>query len=174
MLLLRSINLKSLYIVLCVFMVPVHAHSYFFALSDLFINKKTQQIEIIHQLTAHDLENVIAEQLQIHFSPEHRQYELLIKDYLKQHFYLKNNNKKIVLNWVGFEFKHGKILIYQQSATAHQLSELTITNNLLMDAYPQQINTLNFQDKTIKGSLTFTQSQQIQKMGKILKISTIE
>ncbi len=50
------------------------AHTYFFAVTELNVNNQSNHIEIIHQLTAHDIENAIAEINQVNFSPEHPQY----------------------------------------------------------------------------------------------------
>jgi len=39
-----------------------------------------------------------------------------------------------------------------------------VKNSILVDTYPKQVNTVNFQDTAIDGSLTFTKSQQITKI----------
>jgi len=59
----------------------VSAHKYFFGLKELSVNPRNQALEIIHQFTAHDLENAIAELKQEHFSPEHPMYDSYIREY---------------------------------------------------------------------------------------------
>ncbi|WP_077342504.1 DUF6702 family protein [Pseudocolwellia agarivorans] len=140
------------------------AHSYFFGITDLTLNESSKKIEIIHQFTAHDLENAIAEIKQIHFSPEHKQYELYLKEYIDEHFTLNYSNQDLKLNWVGLEVKRGNIFIYQEVPFENFLVGLLVKNDLLVNTYPKQINTLNFQDSTIKGSLTFSASQKIAKI----------
>ena len=81
------------------------AHTYFFGVTELNINSTSNHIEVIHQLTAHDIENAIAEIQQVHFSPEHPQYDEFIKDYIEEHFILERNNKIIEMKWIGFEIK---------------------------------------------------------------------
>jgi len=143
---------------------PVFAHRFFFGISELKVNHRTDQIEIIHQFTVHDVENLIAQQKQINFSPENPQYELLIRQYFEKHFKIQKNNNNIEISWVGFEVVRDQIFIYQEAKYPNFLIGLVVKNDLLTDTYAKQINTVNFQDNTIKGSLTFSKSQQSAKI----------
>lgn len=163
---------KTLFVcLLCGFALSSAAHRYFFGLTDLSVNPKTHNIEVIHQLTAHDIDNAIAEQQQIHFSPEHPKYEQLIQNYVEAHFKLINiqNDKehKIRLNWIGLEIAKGNIYIYQEANFENFLSGLVVKNDLLVDTYPKQVNTVNYKDGTITGSLTFSADIQIAQIDKI-------
>ncbi|XPF92690.1 DUF6702 family protein [Colwellia sp. RE-S-Sl-9] len=140
------------------------AHSYFFGITDLTLNESSKKIEIIHQFTAHDFENAISELKQINFSPEHKQYEAFIQEYVEKHFTLSFANQELKLNFIGIEVKRGNIFIYQEVGFKNYLPGLLVKNDLLVNTYPKQINTLNFQDSTIEGSLTFTASQTIVKI----------
>ena len=137
------------------------AHKYFFGLTELSVNSNNQTIEIIHQFTAHDIENAIAEQKQEHFSPEHPKYDLYIKNYFDNHFQLDVNQKKIELSWVGLELIKGKVIIYQEAPFKNKLAGLVVKNDLLVDTYTKQVNTVNYQDSVLKGSLTFTESNSV-------------
>lgn len=137
------------------------AHKYFFGLTELSVNPKTQNIEIIHQFTAHDLENTIAEQTQEAFSPQHSKYELYIQEYVNNHFQIFINDKKIPLVWVGFEYNNDKIIMYQEAQFENNLLGLVVKNDLLVDTYDKQVNTLNYQDAEVTGSLTFTRSNNV-------------
>ena len=98
---LLSIAKRIFVLLLCGLTADAVAHRYFFSITDLALNENTQAIEVIHQITAHDI-----------------------------------------------EFKHS-------------LVGLKITNRLLIEHYEKQINTVNFYDNTIKGSLTFKRSVTI-------------
>lgn len=152
---------------------PATSHTYFFGVSDLNINKKSQGIEIIHQFTAHDIENAIAEIKQVHFSPEHNQYDIFIQEYFEQGFELTSKNKTIKLNWLGFEVKSGKLIAYQEvikrDSRKYLLSEIVVKNTILVDTYPTQVNTVNFQGKDNQGkdfygSLTFDKRIKVAKI----------
>ena len=140
------------------------AHRYFFGLTDLSVNPKTHNIELIHQFTAHDIDNAIAEQQQIHFSPEHSDYEKLIQNYVEAHFQLidvQENKKHVIkLNWIGLEIAKGNVYIYQEANFENYLSGLVVKNDLLVDTYLKQVNTVNYTDGTNTGSLTFSGSEK--------------
>jgi len=154
---------------------PAAAHSYFFGVSELNLNKTSRHIEVIHQFTAHDIENAIAELKQIHFSPEHPKYDQYIQAYFEKHFALEQNNNKLQLNWIGFEIKRGQIFVYQESASKKFLDNLMVKNTILVDTYAKQINTVNYQGLAfppklepkvkpkvkLQGSLTFNSSQRV-------------
>lgn len=135
------------------------AHTYFFGMTVLTLNGSTKTIEIIHQFTTHDVENSIAEQQQINFSPEHKNYESFIQSYVEAHFSLQHLDKQVKLNWIGIEVKSGNIYIYQEAPFESLLTGLLVKNDLLVNTYPKQINILNFQGIKIKGSITFNATE---------------
>ncbi len=146
------------------------AHTYFFGVTELNLNRTSKHIEIIHQFTAHDIENTIAEKKQIHFSPEHPKYDKYIQAYFEEHFTLAQNNNEVKLNWIGFEIRRGQVFAYQESNSQNSLNNLVIKNTILIDTYAKQINTVNYQDLTLpaklkmQGSLTFKSSQPVGKI----------
>ena len=141
---------------------PAAAHTYFFGVSELNINPESNHIEVIHQFTAHDIENTIAEIKQISFSAEHPQYDKLVQWYIEQHFTLEQKNKIVNMNWIGFEIKRGQLFAYQESISKYHLNNLVVKNTILINTYVEQINTVNYQNLSssnrIEGSLTFDQS----------------
>ncbi len=141
------------------------AHTYFFGITEINLNSKTKHIEIIHQFTAHDIENTIAEIKQEHFSPEHPKYDQYIQTYFEKHFMMKRNNKAIQLNWLGFEVKRGQLFAYQESVGKNFLANLVLKNTILVDTYTKQVNTVNYQDLTspnkLQGSLTYDHSLSV-------------
>ena len=140
---------------------PIQAHSYFFGLTEFSINNKTKKLEIIHQFNDHHLENAIAEQRQVNFSPEHPHYENFIRHYFEENFSLLYNGLRVKTNWVGIEISHGNIIVYQEIASEKFLPGLVVKNSLLIDTYVKQINTLNYQYADHKKSLTFSSAKQI-------------
>jgi hypothetical protein len=164
----NSLFKSFIFCLLCGVALSSAAHRYFFGLTDLSVNPRTHNIEVIHQLTAHDIENAIAEQQQIRFSPEHAEYEQLIQNYVEAHFKLidvqDNKNHEIKLNWIGLEIAKGNVYIYQEANFEKFLSGLVVKNDLLVDTYAKQINTVNYKDETIIGSLTFSKSVKTAKI----------
>jgi hypothetical protein len=159
-----SIAKRIFVLLLCGLAANALAHRYFFSITDLAINERSQSLEVIHQITAHDIDNAIAETKQIHFSVAHPNYENYIRQYVEANFQLHFAGQPVTLNWIGFEVSKGKLFVYQEAAFAHPLPGLKITNSLLINRYPKQVNTVNFRDKTIKGSLTFKKSVIIRRI----------
>lgn len=174
-------RLLATFLILTGLMAPAISHTYFFGVSDLTINTKTKNLEIMHQFTAHDIENAIAEIKQIHFSPEHENYNLYIQKYIEKNFQLRLNNTLINLVWLGFEIRSGKVIAYQESTPQDKqesyLAELVVKNTILVDTYPRQVNTVNFQGKDkqgkdIFGSLTFDHRVKVVKITADMKAGT--
>lgn len=140
------------------------AHKYFFGLTELSVNPRTQSIEVIHQFTAHDIEYAIAESTQEHFSPGHEKYEIYIQSYVEEKFKLSRSGQEITLNWIGLELVKGNIYIYQEVPSQHFLQGIVVKNALLVDTNSKQVNTLNYQDAKVEGSLTFTHAEVIAKI----------
>lgn len=153
--LLTSLKSRFLMVLLCLFASKVNAHRYFFAITDINNNQQTQTIEIIHRITAHDIENAIAQTKNIHFSPEHKQYEQYIQSYIEQQFQLRYTNGQLQLKWVGLELDKGDILIFQEGHHADSIIGLTLKNKLLVEHYPAQINTVNYRQGDIEKSISF-------------------
>ena len=149
------------------------AHTYFFGVTDLNLNSNTQHIEIIHQFTAHDIENTIAEIKQVHFSGEHPKYDQYIQDYFVENFTLKHHQRRVELNWIGFEIKRGKLFAYQESHSKSFLTGLVVQNTILINTYSAQINTVNYQSisdtEQVQGSLTFNKSKQVAVISPVKK-----
>jgi len=141
----------------------VAAHTYFFGISEINVNRETEHLEIVHQFTTHDIENAIAEQQQIHFSPAHPNYEQLIQQYFELNFTLTRKKSPIKLHWLGMEFQRGQIFAYQESDNKNLLANLLVKNTILIDTYPKQMNTVNYQSlittPQLQGSLTFNRAQ---------------
>lgn len=151
-------------VLICGVAASAAAHRYFFSITDFKLNTNAQSLEVIHQITAHDFDNAIAENKQIHFSSAHPQYDEYAKSYLEAHFQAYDKDQQIVLNWVGLEINKGNIFIYQEAPFNGKFTDIKIKNTILIDNYKQQVNTVNFRDNTIKGSLTFTKSATINKI----------
>lgn len=156
----KRVSNSFLIIALCALAPFAFAHTYFYGITDLSLNNTSNKIEIVHQLTAHDLENAIAETRQVSFSPEHEQYEAFIQLYVEDNFSLEHSGKLLTLNWVGFEVKQGQAFIYQEVPFENFLAGLLVKNELLVNTYSKQVNILNFQGSQTKGSLTFNTLQK--------------
>lgn len=161
----KNKTLRGLFLLLlCGVAANAAAHRYFFSLTDVTVNSSNKSIEIIHQISAHDIDNLIAQEKQIHFSVAHPDYETFIRQYIEEHFQLSYNAQMLTLNWIGLEISKGYIVIYQEIENYESLVGLKIINSLLVEYYAKQVNTVNYRDKKLKGSLTFTKAETVHKI----------
>ena len=157
-----SITKRFFVVLLCGLAANAVAHRYFFSITDLTLHESKQSIEIIHQITAHDINNAIADTKKIHFSVAHPNYEAYIRQYIEANFKLSYQNITVPLHWVGLELNKGNILVYQETHFTHALHGLEITNSLLIERYLKQTKTVNFHNNKNKGILTFNSSSTVK------------
>ena len=59
------------------------------------LHEQSKHIEVIHQFTAHDIENTIAEIKQINFSPEHPKYDEFVQSHIEKTLFYKGITKQL-------------------------------------------------------------------------------
>lgn len=136
-------------------------HRYFFSLTEIRTNEKTQHLEVIHELSLHDLEYAIALAEQIDFSPDTANYNEKLQAYIEENFSIEQNGLQVSLHWIGLDLTQEKAVFYQESKESLFLKGLVVKNHLLVDTYPTQVNIVNYQYAQETGSLTFTKKQRI-------------
>jgi len=135
----------------------VSAHRYFFGLTEISANKNTQAIEIIHQYTLHDVQQVLKKRLGKTFRLGEQGSEQHIRDWITEKFQLVNlQGNKVEPNWVGFEADYQKIWVYQEIPKRDNLCGWDVSNTLLLDSFSAQVNTINVVDDHGNRSLILT------------------
>lgn len=147
-------------LLLMVLMPSALAHRYFVGLTEISVNQRNQHTEIIHQFTAHDIEAAIALEQNIKFDIGHSQYEQKIQQYFAKNFKIQFKNQKIALSWIGLELVGDQLVIYQEADQLSDFQAVSIVNQVLLQAFDKQVNTLNYNDGKHHGSLVFTQQKQ--------------
>jgi len=136
------------------------AHTYFFGISDLQLNPKTNHIEIIHQLTLHDIDFILKDTLSEEAFSNQKEYELGLKHYIEKRFRLYSGENQLTPQWIGFEISFGQIIIYQEVSETFDKNNLWVENMIIADYFPKQINTLNYKIEKSTGSLTFSSKME--------------
>lgn len=134
------------------------AHKYFFGLTEVSYNQRTQHIEVVHQYTLHDVQRALKKRFGDDFQLDAVDADEKISTWLENQFKLFNSNdQEVELNWVGFEADFQNIWLYQEYATeSTDFCGWRVSNSVLMDSFAPQVNTVNFvTDKSTDGvSLT--------------------
>lgn len=132
------------------------SHTFFVGTTDISVNKYTDNTEIIHRFTSHDVEALLSDLHNLRVSADSERYLRLLKEYVEQRFSLiDQNNNVIKIGWIGIEPGINYTYIYQEIPQRTTLSGLTINHQLLTDFFPKQKNRLNYRSLIKRGSLLF-------------------
>jgi hypothetical protein len=122
------------------------AHEQKTALTDLWFNERTGNLEIAHRIRIHDAEHALRKTtgstVDLVGSSEAR---AAFADYVVQRFYLSTSDKKrLPLKLLGEELERGFLWVYQEIPMT-KLSDdgFFIANTILQDAIEGQVNTVN-------------------------------
>ncbi len=109
-------------------------------------NTTTGNVEIVHRLHAHDAEIALSEALQqprISLGELEAQAKLAL--YVEQHFQLADatTHAPIRLTLLGAALEGDYVLVFQETAIEALPSMLAVRNDVLRDAFTDQINRVN-------------------------------
>ena len=143
----------------------LQAHTYYEGFSDIRVNVAKQRIEIVHHFTTHDLEVLLSEKFNKRVSADRPNYPKLLKLYVNDTFQLSLNNKLLDIKWSGIENGVSETVIYQTVENVTSLNNVKVTNRVLIDFYPEQINRSNYEDasqsnKILSGTLIFNRNNE--------------
>lgn len=131
--------------------------SYFFSAKDLHpyhvgsveinYNAKSKTFEITARLYLDDLENALNAKYQksLHFGEEKSKVGLneALKDYFGEYFKLKNNNKAIKVNYLGYEEDKEAVNIYLESDATEKPTKVETAVSLLYNLFDDQMNIIH-------------------------------
>lgn len=122
-------------------------HPFFVGVTDINLNPKTNTIEISSKIFTNDLEKAISSENKITFNitnPQNKtQANNLITLYLQKHLKVMVNNKFYSLNFVGYQITNDAVWCYLETKKTPKIKTISITNTLILNLYPQQINIIN-------------------------------
>ena len=105
---------------------------------------------------------MLAEKNQQKVSADQNDYENLLRRYTNRHFSLVKYQTPLKINWIGIEAGINETVIYQEIPGLKSLNQLTITNQMLIDFFPAQLNRVNYSMPDAKGTLIFTEDNTRQ------------
>mgnify|MGYP006267401235 CR=1 FL=1 len=113
-----------------------HGHQQHAALTSVTLNPRTDTIEVIHRLFAHDVERVVG--------AADGDALARIGAYVSAAFRLAtSDDEPLALGLVGVELDGHLVWVYQEAAWPPRLQGLSIENRILMDLWPDQRNRVN-------------------------------
>lgn len=119
-------------------------------------NEATGRTEVIHRLHTHDAELGVGASLGLpDLSVEEMEGRAHIALYVEAHFHIKGVDGELNFELVGAELSGNDILVYQELPGRLPQSVL-IWDDILMEAFPAQLNQVNIKDGDSVNNLVFT------------------
>ena len=109
-----------------------------------YVCKKTKTFEITARFFLDDLENALNSKYNksLHFGEERSKAGLneALQNYFAEYFKLKNNNKFLKINYIGFEEDQEGVNIYLESEVTDKPQKVETAVSLLYNQFNDQMN----------------------------------
>jgi hypothetical protein len=119
-------------------------HPYHLGSVEINYNAKTKTFEITARFFLDDLENALNAKYNktIHFGEEKSKAGIneALQNYFAEYFKLKNNNKSLKINYIGFEEDKEGINIYFESEVTDKPKKVETAVSLLYNQFNDQMN----------------------------------
>ncbi len=140
------------------------AHGFHASFSVIELNPRTQALEIFHRIFIQDLEILLTaragEAVTLHDAPATAK---LVESYLLAVFSIKApDGKALKPEWAGMTLQVDTLFVYQEIKNAGGLKGLMISDQILTETHPGQVNTVNITTNGRTQSLIFTASDSAQ------------
>lgn len=137
----------------------VFAHSFNFGITDISVNARSGNTEIVHTYMLHDIEARLAALHQRPLDLSRAADEALLRSYVEQQFFIESPARvRLPLRWIGISATTDSLVIYQEISGAPMTAMSLINDAMLLDFLPQQTNTVNIRVKGQQKSLLFDRS----------------
>lgn len=104
----------------------------------------------------------IAEVLKI--NPNTTAFEAEVKRYVNDHFDVYVNGQNKVLTFTGSQVNGESVWVYFEANGVSNISSLKIKNNILLEAYPKQLNLVNIAYKGSQKNMTFMRGKEVNEV----------
>ncbi len=142
-------------------------HRFHAGITDVSVNPRNGNTEIVHTLMAHDVEALLENLYQRQFDLSDPEDIEIFKKYFEKQFYILNSQQeKLKITWLGLRVDPNSVFIYQEIENKKISADHVIHQAVLTDFLADQVNTLNFSDGTINAvqTLTFHRNKREQNL----------
>jgi hypothetical protein len=155
---------KAMLLALALCAGAAHGHNYHMGMADIGFNAATGHTEVIHTYTAHDIEALLANLYGRHFDLGLEEDQDVLRQYVEGRFTISAAGRRLPLQWVGIKAAADTITIFQQIENSAVPPGAVITDGILTDFIPAQINTVNVGANAGRAAttLTFTAARDTQ------------
>lgn len=141
----------------------VNAHQQKMAITTVYFNARTNNIEVMHRFNLHDAEHAVKEIFD--GNADIIQSEATQSDfanYVIERFAIYRADKtELSLSLVGTELEGTHFWVYQETPAPKSLNGMYIQHNALRDIWHTQTNTINIEGMGDIQTLTFTDDTEL-------------
>jgi len=123
------------------------SHPFYVSICEVDYKSETKSLEISLRIFTDDLESTLqdwgTEKPFLGESNEIAQADSLLKKYILQVLNIEIDNKKQILNYLGKEVEQELTWIYLEAQNIPDFEQITISNRLLLQSFPNQTNLIH-------------------------------
>jgi hypothetical protein len=133
-------------------------HPFYVSVTEITHNAKTQTLEIGCRMFNDDLEKAVNAHYNVHVDvikpADKAKLNQYIADYIKKHFQLKVDGKRVELSYLGYEIQEDAAWCYLEVKGISSVKKLDVHSDILYSEHPEQSNmfhvTVNGERKSTK------------------------
>ena len=91
-------------------------------------------------------------------------FEAEVKKYVNTHFDVSVNGKNVNLTFTGSQVNGESVWVYFKANNVSDISTLKIKNNVMLEAYPKQVNLVNISYKGTQKNMTFMRGKEVNEV----------
>lgn len=97
-------------------------------------------------------------------NPNTTAFEAEVKKYINNHFDVYINGQNTVLTFTGSQVDGETTWVYFEANNVSDISSLKIKNNIMLEAYPKQLNLVNISFKGAQKNMTFMRGKEVNEV----------
>ena len=134
------------------------AHQIKAAITTVYFNPRTENIEVMHRFNLHDAEHAVKALFDKYADiMDDQATQQRFAKYIEARFALLNaQGESLALKHVGYELEGKFFWVYQETEKPPALAGLQIRHDALRELWPKQVNTLNVEGIGDIKTLTFS------------------
>lgn len=158
-------NLHSLKTALCAALIffseAAHGHRFHAGITDISMNARTGNTEIVHTYMSHDVEALLENLYQRQFDLSDSDDIAVFRNYLEKQFQLKNaQGENLKVQWVGLKIDPDNVTVFQEIVKTNLPEIAVIKQATLTDFLADQVNTININHSNATRPQTLQFSRQ--------------
>jgi hypothetical protein len=128
-------------------------HPFYVSVTEINHNRQAKSLEITCKIFADDLEDILKKNykttVDLNSKTQEEANNRLVSDYFSRHLSLSTDGKPVKLSYIGFEKDSESAYCYFEVSNIASLKKLDVSNSILQDLTPEQINIMHV---TVNGS----------------------